>query len=373
MDHALSVTRMSAPLPARVGDPLVDVDTPALIVDLDALEHNIQRMSEYAARAGVALRPHAKAHKCAEISLRQMAQGAVGVCSQKVSEAEALVDAGVSNVLISNEIIAPRKLERLATLARRATISMCVDDESIVPKIDAAAANAGVTIDVLVEVDVGGRRCGQAPGEPAAQVARRVASSSHLRFAGLQGYQGRAQHFRPESERRQAVEVGVAAIQSTIEALGRAGLSCDTITGSGTGTYPYESMSGVYTEVQPGSYVLMDADYGRNTPRPDFRNSLFVYTQVMSATGRGHSVVDAGLKAMSFDEGMPLVADFPEIAYARVSDEHGTLDGEIPLGTKLRLIPGHCDPTVNLYDWCVAVRNDRVDALWPIVARGAIL
>ena len=358
---------------ATIGDPLVEVDTPALIVDLDALEHNIRTMAEYAARAGVVLRPHAKAHKCAEISLRQMAHGAVGVCSQKVSEAEALVDAGVSNVLISNEIIAPRKLERLAALARRATISTCVDDASIVPLLNAAAANAGVTLDVLVEVDVGGARCGQAPGKPAAQLAGRVASSNNLRFAGLQAYQGRAQHIRAEAERRQAVDASAAAIRATIEALQRDGLSCDLVTGGGTGTYLFDSASSAYTEVQPGSYVLMDADYGRNAPRPDFRNSLFVYTQVMSATGRGHSVVDAGLKAMSFDEGMPVLADYPGISYTRVSDEHGTLDGEIPLGTKLKLIPGHCDPTVNLYDWIVAVRHDRVEALWPVVARGAIL
>jgi D-serine deaminase-like pyridoxal phosphate-dependent protein len=359
--------------PAAVGDALAEVDTPALIVDLDALEHNVRRMADYAAKAGVVLRPHAKAHKCAEIALRQMAHGAVGVCSQKVSEAEALVDAGVRNVLISNEIIAPRKLERLAALARRATISTCVDDESIVPLLNTAAANAGVTLDILVEVDVGGARCGQAPGKPAARLARRIASSGNLRFAGLQAYQGRAQHIRAAAERQQAVDASVAAIQDTIEQMRRDGLACDLVTGGGTGTYSLDSMSRVYTEVQPGSYVFMDADYGRNTPAPEFRNSLFVYTQVMSATGRGHSVVDAGLKAMSFDSGMPVVADYPGISYMRVSDEHGTLDGEIPLGTKLRLIPGHCDPTVNLYDWCVAVRNDRVEALWPIVARGAIL
>ncbi|HZS60100.1 MAG TPA: DSD1 family PLP-dependent enzyme [Gemmatimonadaceae bacterium] len=358
---------------AAVGDSLSEVETPALIVDLDALDHNIRKMAEYATRAGVALRPHAKAHKCAEIALRQMAQGAVGVCAQKVSEAEALVNAGVNNVLISNEIIAPRKLERLAVLARRATISTCVDDESIVPVLNTAAVIAGVRLDVLVEVDVGGNRCGQLPGEPAARLARHVASASHLRFAGLQGYQGRAQHLRTEGERRQAIDEGVAAIKATVDQLERDGLSCETITGSGTGTYALESMSGVYTEVQPGTYALMDADYGRNTPRPDFLNSLFVYTQVMSSTGRGHSVVDAGLKAMSFDEGMPLVADYPDIAYTRVSDEHGVLNGEIPLGTKLRLIPGHCDPTMNLYDWCVAVRHDRVEAVWPIVARGLIL
>jgi len=359
--------------PAAVGDPLVEIDTPALIVDLDALEDNLQRMADYATKAGVALRPHAKAHKCAEIALRQMAHGAVGVCSQKVSEAEALVDAGVSNVLISNEIIAPRKLERLAALARRATVMTCVDDESIVPLLDAAAANAGVTLGVLVEIDVGGARCGQLPGKPAAQLARRVASASHLRFAGLQGYQGRAQHIRSLAERQQAVDASVAAIRETIEQLQRDGLPCELVTGGGTGTYLFDSASRAYNEIQPGSYVLMDADYGRNAPRPEFRNSLYVYTQVMSATGRGHSVVDAGLKALSFDEGMPVVADDPGVSYVRVSDEHGNLDADIPLGTKLRLIPGHCDPTVNLYDWCVAVRGDRVEALWPIVARGAIL
>ncbi|HSY81428.1 MAG TPA: DSD1 family PLP-dependent enzyme [Gemmatimonadaceae bacterium] len=359
--------------PAVVGDTLADVDTPALIVDLDALEHNMREMAGYAARAGVALRPHAKAHKCAEISLRQMALGAVGVCSQKVSEAEALVDAGVSNVLISNEIIAPPKIERMAALAQRATIMTCVDDASIVPLLDAAAARAGVTLGVLVEVDVGGARCGQLPGTPAAQLARRVAASSHLRFAGLQGYQGRAQHIRAEADRKRAVEASVAALGETIDALRRDGLACDLVTGGGTGTYLFDSASRAYNEIQPGSYVLMDADYGRNAPRPEFRNSLFVYTQVMSATGRGHSVVDAGLKAMSFDEGMPLVADYPGVSYVRVSDEHGNLDADMPLGTKLRLIPGHCDPTVNLYDWCVAVRGERVEGLWPIVARGAIL
>jgi D-serine deaminase-like pyridoxal phosphate-dependent protein len=362
--------------PAVVGAPLDEVDTPALIVDLDAIEHNLRRMADYAANVGVALRPHAKAHKCAEIALRQMALGAVGVCSQKVSEAEALVDNGVSNVLVSNEVIAPRKLDRLAELARRATVSTCVDDERVVPLLDAAAANAGVTLDIFVEVDVGGLRCGTAPGEAAARVARRVASSSHLRFRGIQAYQGRAQHVRALGDRRKASEDAQAAVRASIAAVTAAGLTCDTVTGSGTGTYPFESTGGVYTEVQPGSYVFMDADYGRNTPPPDFRNSLFVWTQVMSAKGRGLAIVDAGLKSMSFDEGMPLVADVPSVPYTRVSDEHGVLDvsacpDAFPLGAKLRLIPGHCDPTVNLHDWIVAVRGDRVEALWPVVARGA--
>lgn len=358
--------------------PLDEVDTPSLIVDLDAIEHNMRRMAEYAAKRGIALRPHAKAHKCAEIALRQMALGAVGVCSQKVSEAEALVDNGVSNVLVSNEIIAPRKLERLAELARRASVSTCVDDERIVPLLDAAAARAGVTLDILVEVDVGGARCGTAPGEPAARVARRVASSNNLRFRGLQAYQGKAQHVRALTDRQQASEQAQAAVRATIDALRSAGLPCDVVTGSGTGTYPFESTGGVYTEVQPGSYVFMDVDYGRNAPPPDFRNSLFVYTQVMSASVRGRAVVDAGTKALAFDSGAPLVADPPGALYVSDSDEHGTLDvracpDAFPLGAKVKLIPGHCDPTVNLYDWIVAVRGDVVEALWPVVARGATL
>jgi D-serine deaminase-like pyridoxal phosphate-dependent protein len=350
--------------------PLEDVDTPALIVDLDALEDNLARMARTAAAAHVRLRPHAKTHKCAELALRQMALGAVGVCCQKVGEAEALVDGGVTDVLVSNEIIAQPKLSRLAALTERARIGVCVDNVATVDTLRVL----GTTMDVLVEIDVGGDRCGVDPGEPALRLAEQIAASPTLHFAGLQAYHGAAQHRRTVAERQDAAHHAADAAKRTADLLASHGLECDVITGGGTGTHTFDIETGVLTEIQPGSYAFMDVDYRANAGPNAFRQSLFVYTQVMSTPGRGYVIVDAGLKALSVDSGMPAVDGYPTIPYCRPSDEHGMLDtiDAFRLGQKLKLIPGHCDPTVNLYDWYVAVRNDRVEALWPIVARGAL-
>jgi D-serine deaminase-like pyridoxal phosphate-dependent protein len=355
--------------------PLAEVDTPALLVDLDAFERNLATMAETA--RGVRLRPHAKSHKCPEIARRQIALGAVGVCCQKVSEAEALVDGGVADVLIANEVVGRAKLERLATLARRAKVSVCVDDAQNARDLDEAARAAGVRLDVLVEVDVGAQRCGVAPGAPALHLARVVAGCAGLRFAGLQAYQGAAQHLRSIAERRAAIAQAIERARATRDLIEDEGLDCEVVTGAGTGSFPFEQASGVYTELQPGSYVFMDADYGRNSwdGFPRFEQSLYIWTTVMSTPAPGRAVVDAGLKAHSVDSGMPLVVGMPGVEYAKASDEHGVLRvaaGAPALGAKLRLVPGHCDPTVNLYDWLVGVRGERVEALWPVAARGAL-
>jgi len=370
-------------LPAEVGMALEEVDTPALLVDLDAFEWNLGQMARESSDRGMRLRPHAKTHKCAVIALRQMSLGAVGVCCQKVSEAEALVRRCVGDVLITNEVIGRRKLARLASLAKRATVAVCIDNLDNLEELNAVARSSDVHVDVLVEIDVGGGRCGVQPGEPALVLAERAQSSGNLRFKGLQAYQGRAQHVRAYAARRSLIDQSAEAVRRTLDLLSRRGLSCDVVTGGGTGTYPFETASGVYNELQAGSYIFMDADYGRNlndvgTEVTDFRQSLFVYTQVMSIPGRNYAIVDAGLKALAFDSGMPTLEDFPNIRYCHPSDEHGVLDvseapGAMSLGSKLKLIPGHCDPTVNLYDWYVAVRGGRVEALWPIVGRGAVL
>ena len=223
--------------PADVGMALEEIDTPALLLDLDAFEYNLALMANEVADAGITLRPHGKAHKCAEIARRQIALGAVGVCCQKVSEAEAFVDAGVLNVLVSNEVVATPKLDRLAALAQRAVIAVCVDDPSVVPLLSAAAGRAGVVLDVLVEIDVGGLRCGQLPGEPAARLGELVAGTRHLRLRGLQAYQGRAQHIRPYDERRAAIDKAAAAARVTVEMLRARGLSGDVVGGAGTRTY----------------------------------------------------------------------------------------------------------------------------------------
>jgi len=366
--------------PASLGIPLEQVDTPALVVDLDALEGNLLRMAKALEGSAVRLRPHAKSHKCAQIARAQIAAGAVGVCAQKVSEAEALVAGGVADVLVTNEIVGKQKVARLARLAREAKVGVLADDAGNVAELDAAARAGRVRLDVLVEIDVGAHRCGIEPGEPALALARDIAGCRNLRFAGLHAYHGAAQHVRSASERRAAIAAAAESARTTQALIEGAGIACETITGAGTGTFPLESASRVFNEIQPGSYVFMDADYNRNAWEegwPRFEQSLFVLTAVMSTPAPDRAVVDAGLKASSVDSGMPLVHQRPGVEYAKASDEHGVLKiaagAKAPkLGEKILLVPGHCDPTVNLYDWLVCVRKGKVEALWPVTARGAL-
>ena len=368
--------------PAEIGMPLDEVDTPALVIDLDAFEANLRRLPAQIAGSAAKLRPHAKTHKCPVIALKQMALGAVGVCVQKVGEAEAMVYGGVKDVLVTNEIVGRQKLRRLMALASLARIGVCADDAGQVRALDEAAAEAGVTLPVYVEVNMGGNRCGVEPGEPALDLARRIVDAPHLSFGGLQAYHGSAQHLRQWDERRQAIAGAAEKAGRTRDLLAKNGIDCPVVTGAGTGSFEFEAASGVYTELQCGSYIFMDADYGRNLDRDgapvrNFAPSLFVWATVMSRPTEERAIVDAGLKALAFDSGPPLVWEEPGAAYERASDEHGrlavaTAGNRLRIGDKIRLVPGHCDPTVNLYDWYVGVRNDRVEAIWPITARGAV-
>jgi D-serine deaminase-like pyridoxal phosphate-dependent protein len=366
--------------PARIGDPVPAIDTPALVLDLDPFERNLDLMASAVRGGGLALRPHAKAHKCPDIARLQLEHGAVGICCQKVDEAAAFVDAGIRDVLVTNEVVADAKLARLAALAQRASVGVLADDAATVARIGRAAREAGVTLDVLVEVDVGAHRCGVPPGEPAARLAKAIAAAPGLRLRGIHAYHGAAQHLRTPAERRDAIAgavLGAAASKAAIEA---AGLACPVVTGAGTGTWQHERDSGVYTELQPGSYVFMDADYGRNALAADqhhFEQSLFVLTTVMSVAVPAHAVVDAGLKALAFDSGPPLVYGAAGLDFVKASDEHGVIVVADPeaaprLGDRLWLIPGHCDPTVNLHDWIVGVRGEAVESVWAVAARGAL-
>ena len=366
---------------AEIGMPLTEVDTPCLILELDAFEHNLHRLPESLRGTDVKLRPHAKSHKCPHIALKQMALGAVGVCCQKVSEAEAMVAGGVKDVLIANEVVGSAKLKRLADLCKRAHVAVCADDAGNIAALDQAACAAGIALRVLVEIDVGAHRCGVQPSAPAVALAKQIAACRNLRFAGLQAYQGAAQHVRKVSDRREAIARAVEHVRTTTRLLDEAGIKCDYVTGAGTGSYIFEAASAVYHELQAGSYIFMDADYAKNewteSGAPQFEHSLFVWTTVMSTPAPERAVVDAGLKASSVDSGMPRVADYDDVEYMKASDEHGVLQVKgatrLKVGDKLKLIPGHCDPTVNLYDWLVCVRNGRVEALWPVTARGAVL
>jgi D-serine deaminase-like pyridoxal phosphate-dependent protein len=361
--------------PASVGQRLDEVDTPALILDLDGLEKNLRTLKEKLP-GRIRLRPHAKTHKSPDIARRQIDAGAVGVCCQKVSEAEAMVEGGVADVLVSNQVVGAQKLERLAALSRRARVGVCVDDRSNLQAI----GRSGAKLDVYVELDLGMRRCGVQPGAPAVALAREAGKFPNLRFAGLQAYHGRAQHVRTMEERHAIIETAAQHVFHTRKKLEEAGLPCPIVTGAGSGTFMFEVGSGAWDEIQPGSYVFMDLDYARNEwapPLPRFEHALFVLSTVMSRPAPALAVLDAGLKASSVDSGMPAVWQRPGLTYARASDEHGCVEiaagATAPaLGEKLLLVPGHCDPTVNLYDWYVCVREGVVEALWPVAARGAV-
>jgi D-serine deaminase-like pyridoxal phosphate-dependent protein len=354
-----------------------DVDTPALLLDLDAFEHNLDAMAALLAPTGARLRAHAKTHKSPVVARLQMARGAIGQCVQKVAEAEALAWGGIPDVMVTNEVVGARKLARLAALARIAEVSVCADDPAQVAMLEAAAEHAGVRLPVLVEIDVGAARCGVAPGPPAVALAQRIAASPHLRFQGLQAYHGSAQHIREPERRAAAIAQAAEGARRTVEQLRQQALACPVVGGGGTGSFAHEAASGVYTEIQAGSYAFMDADYARNQEAPPFRQALFVLATVMSAATPHIAVLDAGHKAVPTDSGFPLVHGRERVRYVSASDEHGKLTVEDPddrprLGEKLRLVPGHCDPTVDRYDWYVGIRRGRVECLWPVAARGAM-
>lgn len=372
---------------ARAGDPVDLIDTPALVIDLDAMERNLVRMAEFARLHHMRLRPHAKMHKSAHIARLQVEAGAVGVCVQKLSEAQALAAGGVRDILISNELVDPRKLAELAALARELRLGVCVDSVLGIDRLASAVRAVGSEVDVYVEVDVGHGRCG-VPAAAAGALAHQVvahapgaAGSGGLRFAGLQAYHGRAQHLRTAAEREQVMRHVVTLARSAQASVTAGGIACPLVTGAGTGSFVHEAASGIYGELQAGSYLFLDRDYADNEPTPQapaFEHALFVKGQVMSS-GSAHVVIDAGHKSHALDSGAPRVWG-RRLTWANGGDEHGILSSAgdpLPgLGDTVWLVPGHCDPTVNLHDHYIGVRGGlaagSVEAVWPVDARGCL-
>lgn len=378
---------------ARVGQPVAAIATPALVIDLDAMDRNLHRMGDFARSRGLRLRPHAKMHKCVQIAHRQIAAGAVGVCVQKLSEAQALAAGGIRDIFISNEMVDEAKLAELAQLARWVSLSVCVDSVLGVERLAAAVRAAGSVVQVFVEVDVGQGRCGvpaAAAGALAHQVVAHAPAASPapgggLVFAGLQAYHGRAQHLRQPGERARAIAHALAQVRAAQASVTAGGIACPLVTGAGTGSFVHEAASGVYGELQAGSYLFMDRDYADNEPDPGapvFEHALFVKSQVMSRSA-AHAVIDAGHKAHAIDAGPPRVWGRP-LSAGNGGDEHTVLTcapGADPsalpaLGDTVWLVPGHCDPTVNLHEHHIAVRGGLssgvVEAIWAIDARGCL-
>ncbi len=367
-------------VPALPGMDEADIQTPCLIVDLDALERNITKMGQFAKEMGVRHRVHGKMHKSVDIAFLQEKLGdSCGVCCQKVSEAEVFARGGIKDVLVSNQVREPAKIDRLAQLPKLgARTLVCVDDLENVAELAAAVNKHDTQIECLVEIDCGAGRCGVAEGQPVVDIAKAIAATPGLTFSGIQAYQGAMQHMESYQERKEKIDIAVGMVARTIEMLKAEGLECDIVGGGGTGSYYFEGNSGVFNELQCGSYAFMDADYQRIHDEKgerisEFENSLFILTSVMSHTKADKAICDAGLKAQSVDSGLPYIFGRDDVEYIKCSDEHGVIsdaNGALKINEKLKLVPGHCDPTCNVHDYYVGVRNGKVETLWPVSARG---
>ncbi|CAM4318809.1 3-hydroxy-D-aspartate aldolase BhcC [Palleronia rufa] len=369
-------------VPAVPGMDEADIATPALILDLDALERNVKKMGEFAKSAGMRHRSHGKMHKSVDVQkLQQELGGACGVCCQKVSEAEVFARGGITDILVSNQVTQPRKIARLANLPNLGARTICcVDDLDNVSDLSKGAVEAGTQIECLVEIDCGAGRCGVTTTEKVVELARAIDAAEGLKFAGLQAYQGAMQHLDSYDERKAKTQIAIDMVTEAVAALKDEGLTCDIVGGGGTGSYYFESASGVFNELQCGSYAFMDADYGRILDEDgnriddgEWENALFILTSVMSHAKADKAIVDAGLKAQSVDSGLPTIYGRDDVEYVKCSDEHGVVmdpEGVLKINDKLRLVPGHCDPTCNVHDWYVGVRGGKVETLWPVSARG---
>ena len=347
------------------------MDTPTLVIDLDAFERNLDRMAAFGRTTGTAIRPHAKTHKSPEVARLQLERGAIGLCCAKLGEAEIFADAGLGPLHITTEIAGEEKIARLVALCHRAPVMVAVDDEEVAHALHDAMRAAGLTLDVLVDVNVGQERTGVAPGA-AGELAERVASLPGLRLRGIQAYEGHLQHVYREAERRTQWRECADRMLEAHAALVARGLPVEILSTAGTGTCAFAAELDAVTEVQAGSYPFMDCDYARVEGLP-YETALTVLASVVSRQRGDTAVIDAGWKALSTDGGMPAVKRRPELRYAPKGDEHGGVEGaRLAPGTHVELIPSHCDTTVNLYDEYVCVRGGVVEAVWPITARGRI-
>ncbi len=358
-----------------IGIDKQEIDTPALLIDLDMMEQNIQIMADFCADAGTSLRPHAKTHKSPIIAHKQIAAGAIGITCAKLGEAEVMVQAGIRDILIANQIVGKQKIRRLAHLSRHADLIVAVDDSQNLQDIGEAMVAVDSSVRVVVEVDTGMGRCGTMPGTPTLELVRQITRTEGVRFCGLMGYEGHAVALPTFTERKAVAEESIARLVETKHLLEKHGIPVPMMTGGGTGTYNITGKHPEMTEIEAGSYVFMDAMYqsvgGLHEP---FGCALTLLTTVVSRPAKDRLITDAGLKVASREFGLPRAKNIPELQPIGLSEEHGRFEivGEISLkpGDTIELIPTHCCTTVNLHDRYYGIRNGVVETIWPIAARG---
>ncbi|WP_339834534.1 DSD1 family PLP-dependent enzyme [uncultured Parvibaculum sp.] len=368
---------------ALIGKPggRAKLATPALVLDLDAFERNLARMAEHCRTAGLALRPHAKTHKSLAVAKAQIAAGAIGICCAKLGEAEAMAEGGIDSILVTSPVVAAQGIARLMALdAKISDLMVVIDNPLNAEALAAAAAEAGRSLKVLVDLDIGLHRTGIRPGADALALAEQIAAAEHLELRGLQAYAGHLMHIHDFAERREKSLAGMKVLGEMRDALREKGLACDIVSGGGTGTFNIDPEARVLTELQGGSYIFMDKQYndvalGNGATFP-FETALSVQMSVVSANTKNLATTDAGFKSFATDADPPaLLSGAPEGAgYFFFGDEQGGIllpDGaRLEIGSILTAMTPHCDPTVNLYDAYHVVRGDTLVDIWPIEARG---
>ena len=358
----------------KIGAELSEIDPPALIIDLDAMEANIETMARFFRSAPAELRPHEKTHKCPIIAHKQIEAGAIGITCAKLGEAEVMVQAGIKDVLIANQVVGEPKVTRLVNLAKHSDVIVAVDSSENVRHIAESARRKGVRLNTLVEVDVGNNRCGKAPGEPSLEIAREVAGHPNLKLRGLMGYEGFCQNIRSIDERREKANEAMGKLVSTRDLLVDKGMDVEIVSAGGTGTYMITGMYPGVTEVEAGSYVFMDAAYRKVEGLEKFGYALTVLATITSLPKPGVAICDAGLKTVTTEHGLPLVRGIEGAEYERPSEEHGKLkvepDSDLKIGDKIELVVTHCCTNANLYDSFHCVRDGKLEAIWSIAARG---
>ena len=358
-----------------VGQPVQHLDTPSLLVDLDAMERNIARAAGIFRKAGVSWRPHTKGQKVPAIAHMEVAAGAIGITCAKLGEAEVMVAAGIKNVLIANQVVGPQKVTRLANLCRRAEVIVAVDSVENVRELDAAGRRKDLCIPVVVELDTGMGRCGVQPGEPGLALARKVDESVGLRYMGLMSWEGHVRQFRRAEERGAACEKAVRQLTGTAELCHRAGLNVEVVSCGGTGTHAISAGIAGVTEIQAGGIIFNDEYYAGLGLDHDF--ALTVLSTVVSRPTPTRIVTDVGRKTMSSDTAVPRPLGIPGAKAVKLSAEHGLIELEEPsrtprVGDKVTWIVGYGDTTVCLHDEMAGVRDGIVEVVWPILARGKL-
>jgi len=356
----------------KIGMHKNEIETPVLMVDLDTMESNLKKMAEFFKTVPANLRPHTKTHKTPSLAHKQIEYGAVGICCGTLDEAAVMISAGIRDVLVTREIVSPEQLDRVIGLSRHSDIIIIVDDHEVVERFALAAESNGVKVRTMIDVRCRLDRSGVLPGDPSLLIARKIHNSKGLKFAGIAGYEGSMHGWKPE-RREASCKEALSSLIETKELIERDGIEVPIVSAGATSTYRTAGSFPGITEVQAGTYITMDDEYYGFFP--EFNIALSVLTTVISRPSSTVVTTDAGSKKLTTDEGLPVPKDSPWLKLKAVNEEHGVLElmeleRKIVVGDKIEIIPSHGCTTFNLYDHVYGMRDDHLEIIWKIAARG---